>query len=104
MPEALSDEEFDRADADESRREAVELRRARGDSGGGYVRPTGIGAEEAAPAEAIGLGRPDQCAEVRGHDARAAGPVVEHGVEQRLEQDRHLAAVERGLREQRGMT
>src|SRR5262249_4330854 len=94
--DALIDEEIDRADADERRRETLEIRRSRGDGGGGYVRPTRFGAEEAASAEAIGLGGPDQLADVRGHDARAAGTVVEHGVDQRLEQDRHLAAVARG--------
>src|SRR5262249_30283853 len=91
--DVLIDEEIERADADESRRETLKLCSSRGNSGGGYVCPTRIGAEEGAPAEAIGLGRPDQFADVRGYDARAAGPVVEHGVDQRLEQDRHLAAV-----------
>src|SRR5262245_57535375 len=57
--DVLIDEEIDRADADESRRETLKLWSARGNSGGGYVCPTRIGAEEAAPAEAISLGRPD---------------------------------------------
>jgi hypothetical protein len=102
--EILVDEEIDRADADEGGRQSLEAglprrHRARRDPGGAR----GL-AEEAFPAEAILRRGPQDRADRRRGGGDGAGAIVEHRVDQHLQDQRHLAAVARGDREQGGMT
>ena len=96
-------EQIERADANEGRGQALQVSHARWHGVFGSLRAPRHGAQKALPAEAVLRRGPAQRANPGLHLAGDAGAIVEHGIDQALEAERHLAPVARQKREDRRM-